>query len=382
MFLSSSQECVCGRSFDNARAFTRHKKTCQKGRKRLANALRQARELHYSKRHRVEGNHSDGRHQQFSILDSLKQQVVVMAEQDMLPLSLRRGRRTNCRLPKRFWDMLPEPPLPLPPQDVVAQAKDPVNSLPPPSPAPSAQKRHHASLVTQINTFGLFHIYNEDSFPTEDPEDQSGWDSLPILGLSGIKATNLQPSNSQNPFHLYPNENPFHPYPNENSLLIGDWYWNHGAQKSKKVFESLIKILGSMDFQPKDLQNMNWSAINRELGCSVDSDSGSQHWFLQDDGWMQRSVTISKRLSGPDDIGVHAFVTAHRELQDTPSDSVGSCTLPQHIVALMFCDAKLWPLYVYFGNESKYQRCAPTANLCSHAVYFQTTYSFPELAAR
>lgn len=78
MFLSSSQECVCGRSFDNARAFTRHKKTCQKGRKRLANALRQARELYYSKRHHVEGNHSDGRHQQFSILDSLKQQVVVM----------------------------------------------------------------------------------------------------------------------------------------------------------------------------------------------------------------------------------------------------------------------------------------------------------------
>ena len=37
-----------------------------------------------------------------------------------------------------------------------------------------------------------------------------------------------------------------------------------------------------------------------------------------------------------------------------------------------FSDAKLWPLYIYFGNESKYQRCAPTANLCSHAAYFQT----------
>ena len=39
-----------------------------------------------------------------------------------------------------------------------------------------------------------------------------------------------------------------------------------------------------------------------------------------------------------------------------------------------FGDAKLWPLYVYFGNESKYQRCTPTANLCSHAAYFQAVH--------
>ena len=36
-----------------------------------------------------------------------------------------------------------------------------------------------------------------------------------------------------------------------------------------------------------------------------------------------------------------------------------------------FGDAKLWPLYVYFGNESKYERCTPIANLCLHAAYFR-----------
>ena len=34
--------------------------------------------------------------------------------------------------------------------------------------------------------------------------------------------------------------------------------------------------------------------------------------------------------------------------------------------------AKLWPLYVYMGNKSKYMHCQPSSNLCSHAAYFHT----------
>ena len=94
------------------------------------------------------------------------------------------------------------------------------------------------------------------------------------------------------------------------------------------------------------------------------------------------------RRSGEVDVGIYgelfssqAFIAAHRDLQGAQLDSI-SCTLPRRIVALMFWsdatqltvfgDAKLWPLYVFFGNESKYQRCIPTANLCSHVAYFQT----------
>ena len=71
----------------------------------------------------------------------------------------------------------------------------------------------------------------------------------------------------------------------------------------------------------------------------------------------------------------------HCDLQEIQLDST-DCTLPQWIVALMlwldvtqlttFRDAKLWFLYIYFGNESKYRCGTPTANLCSHAAYFQT----------
>lgn len=54
MLLNSNQECICGRSFDNAGAFTRHKKNCQKGRKHLASALQRAKETHVRKKRRID----------------------------------------------------------------------------------------------------------------------------------------------------------------------------------------------------------------------------------------------------------------------------------------------------------------------------------------
>ncbi|KIM51948.1 hypothetical protein SCLCIDRAFT_142232, partial [Scleroderma citrinum Foug A] len=75
-----------------------------------------------------------------------------------------------------------------------------------------------------------------------------------------------------------------------------------------------------------------------------------------------------------------SLLTAHRQLQDSPPEL--GCTLPCHIIRLMlwsdathlttFGTAKLWPLYVYMGNKSKYMHCKPSSNLCSHVAYFHT----------
>ncbi|KIK13437.1 hypothetical protein PISMIDRAFT_118878, partial [Pisolithus microcarpus 441] len=91
------------------------------------------------------------------------------------------------------------------------------------------------------------------------------------------------------------------------------------------------------------------------------------------------------------DVGVYgelftsrAFLEAHQTLQESPLQP--ECNLPCRVVALMFWsdatqlttfgNSKLWPLYVYFGNDSKYERCQPSANLCSHVVYFQAASRF------
>ncbi|KIM64237.1 hypothetical protein SCLCIDRAFT_40055, partial [Scleroderma citrinum Foug A] len=75
-----------------------------------------------------------------------------------------------------------------------------------------------------------------------------------------------------------------------------------------------------------------------------------------------------------------SFLTAHHQLQDSLPEL--RCALPRRIITLMllsdatqlttFGTAKLWPLYIYMGNESKYMHCQPSVNLCSHAAYFHT----------
>ena len=228
----------------------------------------------------------------------------------------------------------------------------------------------------------------------------------------------------------------FHPYPNKNSFLLGDWYWNHGVQKSKESFQTLLSIVGSPDFKPHDVAETKWSAIDKVI-ASNDFDDEPCEWEDEDAGWkrtpitidipfhnrmknpgVQRSVifdlyhrsivsVIKERLANPtDDARFHyepyeylwkptedsdeiraygemytspAFHDAHRDLQALPREP--ECELPRVVVALMFSsdathltsfgNAKLWPCYLYFGNESKYRRCRPSSKLCNHIAYFQ-----------
>ena len=53
---SHRQECICGQSFNDAGAFTRHKRKCLKGKKRLADVLNLAKESHYAKKCRIQSN--------------------------------------------------------------------------------------------------------------------------------------------------------------------------------------------------------------------------------------------------------------------------------------------------------------------------------------
>ena len=60
---------------------------------------------------------------------------------------------------------------------------------------------------SQVNSYGLFRLYNYDTVPENDPEDTS--DAADRMDIDS-------------------NANPFYPYPNQSSLLLGDWYWNQG----------------------------------------------------------------------------------------------------------------------------------------------------------
>jgi hypothetical protein len=278
--------------------------------------------------------------------------------------------------------------------------------------------------TTQRNKFGLLRTYHADEHPAHDPEDQ-----ISLSDLSNIPSE---------PYTSDPTApTPFYPYPNRASFLLGDWYWNGGAQKSQTSFKDLLSIIGSPDFRPEDVCSTKWDQINDRLGGEYEED-----WIDAEAGWECKPVTIKvpyqtrrgqptdpeagpqdytvtnfhhrnivsvikEKLSNPahdqlfhyepyellwqpgdipDPIRVYgelytsqAFLDAHRVLQDSPAEP--GCDLPRIIVGLMFWsdathltsfgDTKIHPLYMCFGNESKYRRGKPTCHLYNHIAYFE-----------
>ncbi|KAF8833375.1 hypothetical protein BDN67DRAFT_992851 [Paxillus ammoniavirescens] len=95
--------------------------------------------------------------------------------------------------------------------------------------------------------------------------------------------------------------------------------------------------------------------------------------------WHPPHKDVDTRIYG-ELFAFRVFLEAHQQLQESTPEP--GCNLPRHIVALMFWSdstqltsfgsAKLLPLYTYFGNESKYMRGKPSAQLCTHIAYFQT----------
>ena len=379
-----------------------------------------------------------------------------------LPLSLRRTRRVHRRLPKRFRDILPEPPRALPPTELdglvpstpirvpsMDLAHSSTESDPQaPSLSPDHDIRNGSDLLapqtlmprprriheTRSNSFGLFRCYDKGSLPAYDPEDTS--DDITVF--RSTEARKLATMDQ-----LSTTENPFYPYPNETSLPLGDWYWNQSSLKSKDNFKRLLDIIGNPSFRPDDIRNTKWASIDRTLGSlTTDGDPKcSTEWLDDEAGWTRTSITISVPFSrrsanpGPTnycvsdfyrrlllsiireqvldpsdhhlfhyelyellwqrsnrDIRIHgelytlkAFLDAHCELLESPSEP--GCNLPRRIVALMFWsdatqltsfgDAKLWPLYLFFGNQTKYKRGQPSTRLCRHVAYFQTVRMTP-----
>ena len=324
--------------------------------------------------------------------------------------------------------MLPESPVPLPLLGVQL-SEGPSNQgafeshlshLMPPVSAPCSMFK------TQLNKFGLVHVFRSDiGLPSHDPDEQSTnmqtyLSQLPFTTNSSIPAITSAPNN------------PFHPYPNKSSLWLGDWYWNHRPQKSHKNFKLLLDIIGDLEYNLDDVQNTNWKAINKELGSgSDDGQEASTGWShspitisvpfhcqMPNPGPCDYTVPdfhhrclvsiICDKLSDPfhhciyhyepyelrwhppnkaHDVRVHGelyvsdtFIKAQEQLLASPREP--DCDLPRCIAALMFWSdatqltlfgsAKLWPLYLYFGNQSKYMRCEPSSNLCSHVAYFQS----------
>ena len=357
------------------------------------------------------------------------------------PLSQRRVRREH-RLPKRYWDTLPEPPAALPiPLPLLNPIQLASQELP-----PTTSAGQGSSLLSQVkkilkstcNIFGLFRQYNTTHFLEHDPDGNLTSDDLMDTLLSLGTSSHLPVAS-------------YHPYPNHTSFLLGEWYWNDRAKKSQSSFKNLLSIIGHPDFQPEDVSGMNWRRVNAQLGGDhqghgpIDRDS-EDGWEEADGDWTDTPIKIKvpfhRRTLHPgqeefvagtlrhrklvsviwekiltpsshrhlhfepyelywqpnessEPLRVHgelysseAFIDVHQTLQDSPGEL--GCDLPKVVVGLMFAsdathltafsDAKLSPIYLGIRNESKDRRSKPSCHTFEHIAYFETVSSSPLFA--
>jgi hypothetical protein len=134
---------------------------------------------------------------------------------------------------------------------------------------------------------------------------------------------------------------------------------------------------GPRDYTVTDFYHRSLVSVIREkLANPVDDKLF--HYEPYELNWQPPGAQHPKRVHGELYTST-SFLDAHRELQDSPAEP--GCELPRVILALMFWsdgthltsfgDAKCHPLYMCFGNESKYRRCKPSCNLTNHVAYFQ-----------
>jgi hypothetical protein len=74
-----------------------------------------------------------------------------------------------------------------------------------------------------------------------------------------------------------------------------------------------------------------------------------------------------------------AFHEAHHEVKYDPKLGIPGCKLERVVAALMFWSdsthlaqfgtAKLWPIYLFFGNLAKWFRGKPNSHSCHHLAY-------------
>lgn len=327
-------------------------------------------------------------------------------------------RRTLRLVPKHFEDALPA--------DEDLNPSESCENNPPPligtqnRPQGRIQKvilTLRDSLQTAFNAMGLCRQYPRR--PTFEPDK---------LVPSSLLANSCPTTYDAHRTHLsdLPPEPPY-PFPNMTIFRLVTWMNSGSIHKSEAEVSRLVKgVIQAEDFNTKDLDGFSLKKNLRALDLS----GGNEIATFPDD-WQETDITLDIPTKSTNestsfnirgfhyrplvgvirsafaDIQANAFhllpfkclwkdplddhqervfdelytsdswLEAQDDLQRQPKEP--GCSLERVIAGLMFFSdathlatfgtAKAWPLYLYFGNLTKYARSAPTSGAC-HLVGF------------
>lgn len=270
---------------------------------------------------------------------------------------------------------------------------------------------------TGLNRFGLLREYHHR--PSYDPDMH-----VEISDLADYPEIDL-------PTQVPTSPPPPWPFGNMSKYLLMNWVHSGSERKSESEVTRLVnEVIQHPEFRQEDLAGFSAHRENRHLD---DAQALPMNSPFSSDGWEEVSVMIDVPVPGSEKAaskpftvpGLHrrpiiqvlksawsemsskhlhlvpfkrfhvdpttgsetrvfdepftcdAWINAHDALQKSPAEP--NCKLERVIASLMFWSdsthlanfgtAKVWPIYMYLGNLSKYIRAKPNSGACHHVAY-------------
>lgn len=268
---------------------------------------------------------------------------------------------------------------------------------------------------TAINRFGLLRDYPHR--PSYDPDSSLAIEDLAVLPKqpSAIECSSGQPP-------------PPWPFTSMTVYLVMEWMITGGNQKSEGEINRLVKgVLSHPSFNPQELVGFSARKETQRLDKvpmaeMPNSPFSSDEWISSDvriripagkneskvfavPGLYRRPLVPVMRAALADSSAARfhlspfkrvwcspsgveqrcfdelytsdAFLDSHNGLQKQKNEP--GCKLEKVVLGLMlwsdsthlanFGTAKVWPIYMYFANLSKYVRAKPTSGASHHVAY-------------
>ncbi|KAJ7477578.1 hypothetical protein FB451DRAFT_1032783 [Mycena latifolia] len=228
-------------------------------------------------------------------------------------------------------------------------------------------------------------------------------------------------------------DNPYYPFPNSTAYGITNWMWSGSPLKSIQEVTKLVTFLKSDSFRKEDLACFNlvheterldkstssgtgtspaardgWAEVSVEIKVpdgeahsvtspvplytvpglflrplsevikSAIQDTMSRHFHFTPFKQYHKTHPDAEPSRVHDEIySSDAMIEAYEQLQSQPGEP--GCDLERVVLGLMwwsdsthlasFGNASLWPLYLFFGNLSKWVRGKPRSGACHHVAY-------------
>ena len=340
------------------------------------------------------------------------------------------------RFPKHYRDFKLGLPAPLPhtiPKKVAANPT-PLPHTRSPSPSRDTVTSTVPNVIeTEPDSFGLYRVYTD--LPIFDPSDEAC-----IYDMCDAPTFTIPPTSSQASISTRIRETFFTPFANPTIYRLFSWFYNGNISKSIADLNDLVvNVLLAPDFDKEHLhkfdaarelnrldehmKNPHLSADNGWLEGSVKirlpatrkkfrSKEQAPEFEVTSIHYRKLTQVIKSAFQDPLAKKIHffpfklfwcaspdsppervitevynsdAYLEEHEKLKSLPREP--GCNLETVIAAILvysdsthltnFGTASLWPIYVFFGNLSKYIRGLPTSFAAHHLAYMPSVcFSF------